>query len=87
LRQFEEQGKKAQAIDYFRKSAKFGNAWAMNILGCAYAEGDGVIQDKAESFKWFLAGSHAGLSEAQKNLGYAYLAGVGVPIDFPRASS
>jgi uncharacterized protein len=63
------------------KNAEDGNPKAQFNLGVAYAKGEGVPQDYAESIKWYRLAADQGLAEAQNNLGIAYDRGQGVPKD------
>lgn len=72
----------AEAIKWFRKAAKQGDAGAKYNLGVAYGAGVGVPQDYAEAVKWYRKAAEQGDAKAQNNLGAMYFKGEGVPRDF-----
>jgi len=61
--------------------AEQGHAKAQFNLGCCYAKGDGVRQDKAEAVRWNRKAAEQGNAEAQLNLGFCYEYGDGVRQD------
>ena len=64
-----------------RLAAAQGNALAQYLLGLAYANGEGVPEDKAEAVKWFRLAAAQGDELAQASLGSAYYLGIGVAED------
>jgi len=58
----------AQAVAWFRKAAKQGDAGAQNNLGTMYRDGRGVSQDYAQAVAWFGKAAKQGDAGAQNNL-------------------
>jgi TPR repeat protein len=77
--EFHEQGNYTEAVKWYRKAAKKGDATAQYILGLCYYNGDGVPQDYTEAAKWYRKAAEQGLAQAQFNLGGCYYDGDGVP--------
>jgi formylglycine-generating enzyme len=70
----------AEAIKWYRKSARQGNATAQYNLGIIYRNGrDDVPQNYAEAAKWYRKAAEQGDVGAQNNLGRMYANGWGVP--------
>jgi len=55
---------KQEAVRWFRRAAKHGNATGMFNLAAAYYNGDGVGVDDVSSCAWFLLSQEAGYSQA-----------------------
>lgn len=55
-----------------------GYAIAQFFLGDAYANGEGVLQDKKEAVKWYNLAAEQGDADAQYSLGAAYYNGEGI---------
>ena len=51
------------------------------MLGAAHANGDGVIQDEAESVRWYRQATEQGDAPSQLLVGVAYATGQGVGKD------
>ena len=62
--------------------AEQGNPFAQSLLGSAYFEGKGVLQDYQQAVTWMRRAADQGYSSAQLNLGVVYANGQGVPQDF-----
>jgi TPR repeat protein len=75
----------ARAVDWYRKAAARGNAFACNQLGYLYHEGKGVPQDYVEALRWYYKAAEGGNADAQSNIGYAYQHGEGIEQDFAQA--
>jgi len=65
-------------LDSYRAKAKEGNVEAMFRLGVIYNNGEGVIKDDKEAFKWYRKAAELGHARAMTNLGYMYANGKGV---------
>ena len=68
----------AEAVQWYRRSADQGHAYAQNDLGNMYNKGEGVPQDDAEAVQWYQRAADQGFVSAQFNLGVRYSTGVGV---------
>ena len=80
-----DQGKYAEAIEWFRKAAEQGYAEAQNDLGYMYRSGEGVTQNYAEAVRWYARAAEQGHTTAQNNLGNMYYNGYGVNKDYAEA--
>ncbi len=58
---------------------------AQYLLGDCYRNGQGVIENDEEAFRWFLKAAEQGHSKAQSNVGYRYYYGDGVSEDEDKA--
>jgi uncharacterized protein len=70
-----------QAAYWFRKSAESGLPIAQQILGMAYYEGNGVLQDYTEAAKWLIKAANQNSQDtigAYLALGNLYEHGLGV---------
>lgn len=65
--------------------AEQGNAEGQWRLAWLYRNGEVVVQNHVEAFKWFRLAAEQGHSGAQSGLSWAYSRGLGVPIDLVRA--
>lgn len=74
-----------KAIDYYKQSAKLGNALAMFQLGKIYQSGDIVPKDYQTAALWYEQGAKLGNNDCQINLGGLYDSGKGVPQSFEKA--
>lgn len=74
-----------QALPWFEKSAKQGNATAQYYLGVMYHEAQGVERDDTQAAYWFTQAAKQGDSDAQFMLGNLYLFGNGVELDNQQA--
>ena len=57
-----------EALKWFTKSARLGDATGQSALGAMYANGMGVQQNYAEAAKWFSKAAKQGDPAAQTNL-------------------
>jgi TPR repeat protein len=64
---------RSRAAFYYRIAAERGHALAMNAIGVAYADGDGVPANDSEAIRWLKASAEKGNSEAMYNLALGYL--------------
>src|ERR1700735_291832 len=71
----------SQEVTALEQRAKSGDAKAQVQLGLAYATGDGIPQNEAESVKWFRKAADQGEPHAQYNLAAMYVQGLGVSKD------
>ena len=62
-----------------RQQAEQGIAEAQHYLGIRYETGDGVPENDAEAFKWYLLAAEQGYAESQATLGAWYSLGMSVP--------
>ena len=67
-----------KAVEYFRKAAEYGYAYAQYSLGYCYEHGQGVDQSYEEAVKWYRKAANQGNSYAQNSLGNCYYNGLGV---------
>ena len=75
-------------LDELRAMAEKGDAAAQNSLGLRYFNGDetnGIRQDEAQAFQWFVKAADQGNIAAQSKLGAMYWAGRGVQVSYPEA--
>ena len=68
----------ARAAALWTPLAEAGDPTAQYRLGTLYAEGQGVPQDDAIAFKWFLRAAEKGEPWAQYDVGASYMGGHGV---------
>ena len=68
----------AKAAALWTPLAEAGDLTAQYRLGTLYAEGQGVPQDDALAFKWFLRAAEKGEPSAQYDVGASYMGGHGV---------
>jgi S1-C subfamily serine protease len=69
----------AEAVEWYRKSAEQGDAFAQYNLAEAYADGKGVIRDQKAAIQWYATAAEQGNIFAQYRLGVKYHWGEGVP--------
>jgi len=62
----------ARAAFYYKKAAELGHIQAMNNIGVAYVDGDGIPRDDKQAMKWFKKSAQLGNSEAMYNLALGY---------------
>jgi len=62
----------ARAAFYYEKAAELGHIQAMNDIGVAYADGDGVRRNDRQAMEWFNKSANLGNSEAMYNLALGY---------------
>jgi TPR repeat protein len=75
----------AEAMRWYRVSAKQGYALGEANIGFLYAKGFGVKQDFKESVRWYRMAAEKGQIEAQHNLALKYFNGQGVAKDEAQA--
>jgi TPR repeat protein len=68
-----------QAVFWFQKSAKLGNAEAQLWLGMMYAQGNALPQNEKMAAFWIRKSADQGNVEAENWLGFMYAQGQGVP--------
>ncbi len=73
------------AIKLYEAAAAKGHGPAMNALGLAYQNGQGVAADPAKAAEWYRKAAETRLAEAENNLGILYLNGKGVARDLGEA--
>jgi len=71
----------ALALEEWSAEAEKGNADAQYNLGQMYRLGQGVAEDMAKAFAWFLRAAEQGLVPAQLNVGVMFGRAIGVPRD------
>lgn len=74
-----------KAFFILNQKAKNGDLDAMEAVGSAYAEGQGIEQDTSKALYWWNKAADLGNSEAMTDLGHAYLAGDIVQMDYTKA--
>ncbi len=62
----------ASSLEDIKRSAEHGDAEAQFILGRMYADGEGVLENDATAFSWYLKAAEQGHAGAQINLGVIY---------------
>jgi TPR repeat protein len=62
-----------------------GDATSMGSLASLYAKGQGVAQDYAKAFEWYVKAADKGDASAMSNLGLFYANGQGVAQDYAKA--
>lgn len=70
-----------QAMEWFRRAAEQGHAWAQESLGRAYQSGEGVAIDLERAVQWWRLAADQGNTSAEFWLGRAYELGEGVAVD------
>jgi hypothetical protein len=75
-----------QAIYWWRKAGKNGDAKAVYNMALMYSDGKGVAKDDKEAAFWYRKAAYYGYAEAQYNLGVLYALGSGVPKDDKQAA-
>ena len=75
----------AKAVEWYRKSAENGNAFAQYNLGLCYEYGTGVTLSKATAAEWYRKAADQGDADAQYKLGVFYENGYGVIKDEAQA--
>lgn len=68
-------------VSAVRRQADAGTIEAVFLMGTAYDEGLGVVEDPAEAMRWFQRAAASGHTLAEHNIGNAYAAGRGVAVD------
>jgi len=63
-----EEGTLKDAIEWFRKSAHQGNADAQLALGDLYSQGDGLVKNDIEGYKWCLLAASQGLERGRQSV-------------------
>lgn len=74
-----------QDIQNYRAKAEAGDASAMNSLGCAYHNADGVERDYARAMQWYKQAAEKGEPYAMCNIAVLYRYGKGVEKDLETA--
>ncbi len=68
-----------------RAAAARGDARCQYSMGCRYAKGEGVPQDYAQAFGWWMKSALQGDAAAQHKVGICFFQGEGVPQDYAQA--
>ena len=76
---------RAQAAEWFRKSAEQGYAPAQAKFGDCLIYGSGVAKDSSAAVRWYTRAADGGDASGQRALGLCYDAGTGVREDARRA--
>ena len=71
----------AQAITWWRKASRQGNAQAQLNLGNIHLKGEGTDKDYKQAVIWYRLAADQGLAEAQYALGMRHMTGEGVEKD------
>lgn len=75
-----------QAVFWWRKAAKEGDAKAVYNMALAYSDGKGVIADDKEAVYWYRKAALFGFDFAQYNLALMYASGKGIKKDDQQAA-
>lgn len=75
----------SDAFRWFLQGAQAGTRAAMVEVADAYAKGAGTPRDDAQAARWYLAASAHNMYSVYR-LGLAYRDGLGVPVDYERAT-
>lgn len=68
---------KTKAAYWLERAAEGGQAYAAELLGHMYMNGEGVHRNPAMAVSWWTLAAQQGSAEAQRRLGIAYLDGFG----------
>ena len=60
------------------EAAKNGDPKAQYIIGCCYADGDGIEKDESQAVFWWRKSAEQGQEFSQHNLGVHYRLGIGI---------
>ncbi|MEA1888615.1 MAG: protein kinase [Pseudomonadota bacterium] len=63
---------RTRAAFYYKKAAELGHIQAMNDIGVAYADGDGIRRNDKKAMEWLEKSADLGNSEAMYNLALGY---------------
>jgi hypothetical protein len=74
-----------QSVQWFKKAALQGNAWAKAMLASAYLEGTGIPQSFAEGYQWAKQSAEQGDPIGEYWLATCLATGSGVPKDTEEA--
>ena len=74
-----------EAVKWFRKAAKQGDANAQNMLGMCYLNGNGVAEDENKAFSWCMKAARQELPVAMYNIGSFFEDGQGCDCDYEKA--
>ncbi|WP_221901693.1 tetratricopeptide repeat protein [Bathymodiolus platifrons methanotrophic gill symbiont] len=61
------------AVEWYRKAADQGNAYAQSNLAYMIMHGKGIRQSDREAERWYRKAAEQGVARAQFNLGYIYV--------------
>ena len=67
------------------EAAKNGDPKAQYIIGCCYADGDGIEKDESQAVFWWRKSAEQGQEFSQHNLGVHYRLGIGIEQDYKQA--
>ena len=84
LRAYDE-GRFAEAVDWYRLAADQGDAGGQWLLGNMYEEGKGIPQSYIDAVRWYRRAAVQGYAVGQSKLGSMYEDGRGVPQDYTEA--
>lgn len=73
------------AVDICTKMAKDGDVQSQFALGTLYYQGQGVMVDKKQGFKWIKRAAEGGMPVAQYNVGILLANGLGVEANLEKA--
>lgn len=82
---YQRQGRTAEAKNVLLEAINQNSGDAINRMGLAYLNGEGVTKNEAEALKWFKKGEAGGDPWCVVNLGRMYQMGLGVPKDLAQA--
>lgn len=68
-------GNATRAIDWYKKAAEHGKAYANTCIGVIYRNGNGIKQNYAKAYDYFKKAANDGEKDAQNYLGLMFLQG------------
>jgi len=83
---FNESLEEAEALTRYRRDAERGESAAQFNLAMCYRRGEGIEQDDALAFGWFMLAAEAELALGQTQVGFCFYLGQGVQKDEVEAS-
>jgi TPR repeat protein len=78
-------GDYVKAMEWYLKAAEKGNSRAMNNIGFAYYNGEGVTANKAKAFEWYLKAAEKNNEVSMRNIAGLYRYGEGVTQSYDKA--
>jgi len=76
----------AQAVNWYLRSAKNGNAKAQFNLASMYENGEGTARNIPQAIRWYTTAANNGDANAQVNLGNQYARGINIPKNIQKAA-
>ena len=82
-----QKGDFTSALQEFQMLAEQGDVIAQYAIGLMYDNGEGVTQNNATAFKWYIKAAEQGYAQAQFTTGWMYANGRGINKDYLRAGN